>query len=112
MMRKIAANYIFLPAYPLVKNGYVEWNDGMVLKVVDTGGVMKEIQGLEFYGGLIVAGNVKECERRLRAGENILIVLDELYKEEGADCRSLILIEGADLLNFRFRENTMFRILC
>ena len=54
-MRKIAANYICLPGFPLVKNGYVILEQGRVKDVVDTGGRIREIQGLEFYGGLIVA---------------------------------------------------------
>ena len=51
-MRKIAANYICLPGFPLVKNGYVILEQGWVKDVVDTGGRIREIQGLEFYGGL------------------------------------------------------------
>ena len=57
-MRKIAANYICLPGFPLVKNGYVILEQGRVKDVVDTGGRIREIQGLEFYGGLIVAAYV------------------------------------------------------
>ena len=47
-MRKIAANYICLPGFPLVKNGYVILEQGRVKDVVDTGGRIREIQGLEF----------------------------------------------------------------
>ena len=36
-MRKIAANYIFLPDSPLIKNGYVVIEQGEV-RVVNTGG--------------------------------------------------------------------------
>ena len=46
-MRKIAANYICLPGFPLVKNGYVILEQGRVKDVVDTGGRIREIQGLE-----------------------------------------------------------------
>ena len=38
-MRKIAANYICLPGFPLVKNGYVILEQGRVKDVVDTGAV-------------------------------------------------------------------------
>lgn len=110
-MRKIASNYIFLPGYPLVKNGYVVWDKGCVTDVVDTGGVMKEIPGLEFYGGLIVAGYVKDKENRLKAGIDILSVLSELYRERGNGYQSLALIEGADLINFKFRERVVCQIL-
>ena len=43
-MRKIAANYICLPGFPLVKNGYVILEQGRVKDVVDTGGRIREIQ--------------------------------------------------------------------
>ena len=33
-MRKIAANYILLPGFEFVKNGYVVLKDGMVVDVV------------------------------------------------------------------------------
>ena len=62
-MRKIAANYICLPGFPLVKNGYVILEQGRVKDVVDTGGRIREIQGLEFYGGLIVAAYVTRRRR-------------------------------------------------
>ena len=64
-MRKIAANYICLPGFPLVKNGYVILEQGRVKDVVDTGGRIREIQGLEFYGGLIVAAYVAAYQGRL-----------------------------------------------
>ena len=37
-MRKIAANYILLPGFEFVKNGYVVLKDGKVMDVVNTGG--------------------------------------------------------------------------
>lgn len=110
-MRKIGANYIFLPGFPLVKNGYLLWDNGEVTDVVNTGGGVKEIQGLEFYGGLIVAGYVKGMRERLKAGEDIVSVLNELYQEKGYDYQSLALVEGADLLNRIFRENITIQIL-
>lgn len=110
-MRKIASNYIYLPGFPLVKNGYVIWDSGSVADVVDTGGIIKEIPRLEFYGGLIVAGYVKGMRERLKAGEDIVSVLNELYQEKGYDYQSLALVEGADLLNRIFRENVTIQIL-
>lgn len=71
-MRKIAANYICLPGFPLVKNGYVILEQGRVKDVVDTGGRIREIQGLEFYGGLIVAAYVAAYQERLEEGDLLL----------------------------------------
>lgn len=77
-MRKIAANYICLPGFPLVKNGYVILEQGRVKDVVDTGGRIREIQGLEFYGGLIVAAYVAAYQERLEEGDLLLPWLDEI----------------------------------
>ena len=60
-MRKIAANYILLPGFEFVKNGYVVLKDGKVMDVVNTGGEIREIPCLEFYGGMIVDDCVRQC---------------------------------------------------
>ena len=59
-MRKIAANYILLPGFEFVKNGYVVLKDGMVVDVVNTGGEIREIPCLEFYGGMLVDDRVRQ----------------------------------------------------
>ena len=59
-MRKIAANYILLPGFEFVKNGYVVLKDGKVMDVVNTGGEIREIPCLEFYGGMIVDDCVRQ----------------------------------------------------
>ena len=84
-MRKIAANYICLPGFPLVKNGYVILEQGRVKDVVDTGGRIREIQGLEFYGGLIVAAYVAAYQGRLEEGDLLLPWLDEIYRRGGKE---------------------------
>ncbi len=56
-MRKISANYIFPVNSKPLKNGIVEINDyGEVTKIIDTGGKIKEIAGLEYYNGFLVPG--------------------------------------------------------
>ena len=110
-MRKIASNYIFLPDCPLIKNGYVVCGENGTVKVVDTGGVMKEIQGLEFYGGLIVADYVREYMTLLRESDHLLNVLEKLYVEKGGVFQRIAIIEGADLLKFVWREGASIRMI-
>ena len=110
-MRKIAANYICLPGFPLVKNGYVILEQGRVKDVVDTGGRIREIQGLEFYGGLIVAAYVAAYQGRLEEGDLILPWLDEIYRRGGKEYQGVGIWEGADLLKLTWTNKTKFRLL-
>lgn len=111
MKRKIAANYIFLAGYPLVKNGYVVCEDGKEPEVIDTGGVMKEIQGLEFYGGMIVPAFVCSRVKMFRDGENLLPVLEAIYSESGGECPDLAIIEGAELRHLKWKAGGTIRLL-
>lgn len=108
-MRKIAANYIFLPGFPLVKNGYVELDGVQVRRVVDTGGEMKEIAGLEFYGGMIVPSYVTIPENDIPS--DLLVWLEELYRCRGKEYNGLNIIEGADLVRFRLLKSSRIRVL-
>ena len=110
-MRKIAANYICLPGFPLVKNGYVILEQGRVKDVVDTGGRIREIQGLEFYGGLIVAAYVAAYQGRLEEGDLLLPWLDEIYRRGGKGYQGVGIWEGADLLKLTWTNKTKFRLL-
>ena len=103
-MRKIAANYICLPGFPLVKNGYVILEQGRVKDVVDTGGRIREIQGLEFYGGLIVAAYVAAYQERLEEGDLLLPWLDEIYRRGGEEYQGVGIWEGADLLKLTWKS--------
>lgn len=110
-MRKVAANYIFLPGYPLVKNGYVVLSEERIIDVVDTGGVIKEIQGLEFYGGMIVAGSLVGGTVNWNAGENILPVLERFYEQSDCASSGIAIIQKADLLKLVFTPETVIRSL-
>lgn len=105
-MRKIAANYVFLPGKPLLKQGYVVWDDGAVREVVDTGGELREIHGLEFYGGMLVSAGVLEKRGMWKAGEALLPFLIACYRDEDKDVAGLAIIEGADLKQMVFCEGT------
>lgn len=109
-MRKVAANYICLPGKPLVKNGYVVLKEGMPVEVVDTGGVVTEIAGLEFYGGMLVADYICGKEGCFAAGEPLADVLGRLYGEGGRVC-GIAIIEGADLRRLEWKTGARVRKL-
>lgn len=105
-MRKIAANYIFLPHYPLVKQGYVVLEEGKVKEVVDTQGMFREIQGLEFYGGMIVAPVILKQMNRWVTGEAVLPFLAACYRDADYDGVGLAILKGADLKQMVFRNES------
>ncbi|MCC8174474.1 MAG: hypothetical protein LIO65_08995 [Odoribacter sp.] len=106
MERKIAANYIYLADSCLYKNAYVVIKNGEVERIIDTGGVMKEISGLEFYGGLLVEGFLQGLDIRNLNGESILPFLDTQYREKGRSREGIAIITGADLINFVFTKDS------
>lgn len=108
-VRKIAANYIYWPGEALVKNGYVEVSASGV-KVVATGGQIKEIAGLEFYGGLIVPDYICGCEGKFVPGEELLPALNDLARKGKTSVR-LAIIEGADLRALTWKEGARIRLL-
>jgi len=58
-MKKFAAQYIFPVTQPPLKRGIVVINnDNQIVDLIDTGGDLREIAGLEFYNGVIVPGFV------------------------------------------------------
>lgn len=110
-MRKISANYIFLPGFPLVKNGYVVFREGKEPEVRDTGGEIMEFAGLEFYGGMIVPDYVCGETERFVPDSPFLPVLDEIYREYGKDYLRPALVEKADLRNLIWGKNSRVRYL-
>jgi cytosine/adenosine deaminase-related metal-dependent hydrolase len=72
-MRRISATYIFTLQGTPLKKGIVEINDnGIIEAIIDTGGVVTETAGLEYYSGIIVPGFVNihcNLEQPLHQGE-------------------------------------------
>lgn len=58
-MRKITANYVFPLSSKPLKNGIIILDDNnRIINLIDTKGQLKEVQNLEFYGGIIIPGFV------------------------------------------------------
>lgn len=108
--RKIAANYIFLPGQPLVKNGYVILTSSQVT-VVDTGGQVREIAGLEFYGGMIVPDYIIDYQAFFQSEKEMLPLLEQWFAERGNIYRKVAILEGADLRTLTWRRTARVRLL-
>lgn len=110
-MRKIAANYVFLPGYPLLRLGYIVWEEGGIKDVVDTGGKLHEICGMEFYGGMIVSAVVYEKCDLWEKGQPLLSFLSGAYGNLYTKETGLAIIEGADWERMVFQKGTVIRRL-
>lgn len=110
-VRRIAANYIYLPGHTLVKNGYVELRGNGDIRVIDTGGRIKEIAGLEFYGGLIVPEFVSDATTLFESNAPLLTVLDQLYAQHRDAFNRIAIIEGADLREMMWKSGARIRLL-
>jgi len=104
-MRKIAANYILLPGFEFVKNGYVVLKDGKVVDVVDTGGKIREIPCLEFYGGMLVDDLVRQ-RIEWSPGDPICEKILQLYQRNVVWGNGLALIQGADFSCFTWMSES------
>lgn len=72
-MRRIAANYIYTGTQVLKNSLVVLSDEGVVLDLVDTGGQLRESQGVEFYNGVLVPGFVNcHCHLELSALKSVV----------------------------------------
>lgn len=110
-IRRIAANYIYLPGHELVRYGYVEVGGLQEVTVVDTGGQIYEIAGLEFYGGLIVPGYVCTEVSKFQHEHSLLFTLDHLFAGNDKPFYQVAIIEGADLRELTWKTGARIRLL-
>jgi len=63
-VRKLSATYIFPGNRPPLKNGILVCDDdGSILDVTDTGGIVMEQPGMEYYSGILVPGLINTYGR-------------------------------------------------
>lgn len=112
-MRKVSANYVYSPDLGFIKYGIIVLNDdAFVEEIIDTKGMIKEIQGLEFYSGLLVSGRIYRHELFNSAckGEVMLEkILDNVLQEK--DKIGLTILNDVDYNDFTIRPTTTANIL-
>ena len=111
VVRKIAANYIYWPGYPLVKNAYITIYSDNQVRVIDTGGRIDEIEGMEFYAGIIVPHFVSANVCLFHEGESLLTILDRLYRQNKSFPLAPAIIESADLRRMSWTSFSVIRQL-
>lgn len=110
-MRKITANYIYTPDSGFLKFGIIVLDDdARIQDIIDTKGSIKEMQGLEFYSGLVSVGRI-EKEEFLRYTEvvEIEVVLRKILS--GREPKGLTIFNDLDLANFLIKPTTTIKIL-
>lgn len=112
-MRKISANYVFSHDKGFLRFGIIEIDDkACIQNIIDTKGNMKEIQGLEFYSGLLVAGRITK-EELLKLKEQRDVDLSVLLVKVLAakSYEGLTVFHDVDLVNFFIKSTTSVEIL-
>lgn len=112
-MRKITANYIYSPECGFLKYGIVVLNeDDSIKEIISTKGTIKEVQGLEFYSGLIVVGRIKSTEilEYLEQEDSMLeVLLNKLLKDKPPE--GLSILNNVDFTDFKIKHSTSVKIL-
>lgn len=107
MIRKYSSNYVFSPERGILPFGIVVVDDDVVINIIDTGGVMKEIAGLEFYSGFIVVGDIDSSSfDSLRAKK---VSLNLFFKNVKILNKSIFHLDNLDFSNKRLKAGTIFK---
>ncbi len=121
-MRKIAATYILVSSQPPLKNSIIILeDDGEIIEVIDTKGVLKEQAGLEFYSGALVPGmiNPSNFEKYIQKqlGNPALNLNDLVMENERSEYfkqgekPGICLITGMDLKNLKLLPTSKIKQL-
>lgn len=106
-MRKFCANYIFSPEKKLLRYGIVVVSDNNLVDVIDTGGVMREIEGLEFHSGLFIVGDIEIYSfNKLRAQESSF---QSLFDNITSSNKSLIHISNINFAESKLKTDTVIK---
>lgn len=112
-MRKITANYIYSPDTGFLKFGIIEIDDrACIIEIVDTNGCIKEIQGLEFYSGLVVTGRIENPEfLKLKEQQDLRlnVLLENILATKQNE--GLTILHDVDLTNFLIKSTSSVEIL-
>ncbi len=90
-MRKLSAYYVFPIISAPLPFGIIETEDnGTIIRVVDTGGNIKESSKLEFYQGILIPGIVFEAIEPAFPEEVCKFILNSQNKNPGLTLHELI----------------------
>ena len=98
-MRKIASNYVDLPGFGSLEHVYAEIEGNRLFRLMpfQDGGI-KEMEGLEFYAGILVEGDFSRILTD-HVGHDITSVIEEAYKDGDTGFRrgdGFYIISGID----------------
>lgn len=112
-MRKITSNYIFSPDLGLLKYGIIViGSDNRIVEIIDTHGSITEIQGLEFYSGLVSVGRFEYSDLLKYSGKKEMFieeVLGDILKDK--PLIGLTIIEDVDFSNSKIKSSSKVKIL-
>lgn len=91
----------------LIQFGIIEYVDGQLVQVVDTGGEINEIASLEFYSGLLIVGKISELDFKKLVEKSASFY--ELFKQVNHEINCVYLVTGLDYKNKRIKQNSRIK---
>lgn len=99
-MRKLTANYVYTDK-GLLKYGIIHISDNGKISIEDTGGTIRETEGLEFHSGLLITEKITNSQIKefiSREKYDLNIILKELNRSNDS--------KGISVLSFIDYDNT------
>ena len=96
-MKKFTSNYVYSQETGLIRFGVIQVDENVGLKVIDTGGEMKEIASLEFHSGILIVGEISEKHFVLL--QKNISSFEDLFKSIDNERNTLSLLTNIDFEN-------------
>ena len=112
-MRKFSAQYIFTNTGSPLKRGIITTDDnGLIINVEDTNGLLTEKNSVEFYNGIIVPGFVNchchlelsHLKGKIDEGKGLRYFIDQVIKQRDLDSYNNNIKKAADADAAMFKE--------
>jgi hypothetical protein len=106
-VKKFSSNYLYSQEGNLLSYAIIIVDNDEVLEVIDTGGVMREIAGLEFHSGLFIIGDIQmDIFDDLKSKKASFAALFEKVKYSN---KSLFHLSNLDFENSCLNRETIFK---
>lgn len=106
-MKKFTSNYVYSQETGLIRFGVIQVDENVGLKVIDTGGEMKEIASLEFHSGILIVGEISEMNFASLLNEKSSF--EDLFKLIDNERNTVSLLSNIDFENKCLKQDSRLK---